>query len=1468
MDNSSVNQASTASTAVTSVNDTRFKGNKTPPLLCKSRSYDDWVKKVKIWRRITCLLPQDQGGAILMTLEGESEDKALELSEEDITSEEGVEKIIAQLDVLFKKNTTLEKFEALDSFETYRRSSDVSIHEFVIEFDKRYLKTKKLGTEMSDDLLAYRMIKSANLSEQDEKVVKATTALAYEDIKTRLKTMFGDQTSTKSEFLPVKVKTEDTFESSELGETALFASKGRRGKFPQKGGRKPRSPVEKNPLDDRGNPTQCLICKSEYHWANRCPHRGQQGSSSRQHDTVEVSHSDNTTLLSEHLIMQQSSNETSDSLTDLMKETWNSAVLDCGATKTVTGRSWYKHYYTCLPEADKKLVTIQKSSTFFRFGDGQRIASSECVKIPAKVGNKAVFISVDIIEKDIPLLLSRDSMKKAKMEVNFSNDQAVIFGEKIDLTLTKSGHYTIPLTSAVKILRNFEKGQTNRIVLTLTECRDDKKKAIKLHSQFAHASSGRIIKLLKSAGPEWSNKTSLFKELEVVEKNCESCMKFKKAPARPVVGLPLGKEPNECVSMDLFFFQGNIVLHMIDVVSRLSSGRRLNSKKPSEVIKGIFHEWLKNFGAPLKFLTDNGGEFANEEFIELCEQHNIIVKTTAAESPWSNGIIERHNATMEEMLGKVLDEKKCDFDVALASCFSAKNSLMNVDGFTPFQLHCGRNPRLPSTCFDSPASYEKSSSEIVQSNLDTMFRSRKAFIASESSDRIKKALSHNTRSSNGVKFCNGDVVFYKRKDRKEWKGPGVVIGQEGQEVLVKHGSYYVRVHPCRLLLKNESDSLIDGTLSTMEDEIEPTQNSRLSNGKSVCDIDSDEEDYITNSNSQTSSVIRGEEENPPAQYDNMPENVLNDDAPSKSVDSEDTDKAVLMKRGVILDVKRHSQDWESVKLVNRAGKKKGKYGDSWNVENLLSGEKFYVDLDRTEWKLPCEIPDENLAGDVNGAVEPEAECLVNEVIRDLCSDEVNKAKEVELLSWKDNNVYDPVEDKGQTCMSVKWIVTPKTIDGRLSCKARLCARGFEEEQPFRTDSPTCSKEAIRLLLSLIASKSWAINAIDIKSAFLQGNIIERDVYIRPPIEAKTDLVWKLKKCVYGLADAPRQWYVKLRNELGNLGVKVSKYDDGLFYCHKDSELIGILTCHVDDIIWGGNSVFKKTVVDVICKIFKISREVCSAFIYLGVNLTQDGHGMITLDQTTYAKSLTPLKVSQDQMLSKNTPLTPSELTMLRRSIGQLNWLACMSRPDISFDVSVISSNITSATVNDIIHANKIINRVQKLDCKLVFPSLDLKSMEICSYSDSSYNNLKDGGSQGGHVVFLKDKYSKCCILEWKSNRIRRTVRSALAAESLSCAESVEADVYWQRMIEELLGRKVPLSNYIDSDSLCQNLSSKKAVADRLLRVDINVIIENINRHKLNIIWTDTKSNLSDILTKAGVCPRNLLAIVSNGRFKV
>ena len=187
------------------------KGNKCPPILSKARSYNDWLKLVNIWTKITCIPKASQGGAILMTLEGEAQDAVLELSEDIITSEDSVKHITEKLNSLYKKNETLEKYECLDQFETYHRPEDVSMNDFIIEFDSRLNKTKKLGTVMSDDLLAYRLIKSANLSEQDEKVVKATTTLEYEKVKSQLKSIFSDtKTGTSSSF-----KTEDVNESCE-----------------------------------------------------------------------------------------------------------------------------------------------------------------------------------------------------------------------------------------------------------------------------------------------------------------------------------------------------------------------------------------------------------------------------------------------------------------------------------------------------------------------------------------------------------------------------------------------------------------------------------------------------------------------------------------------------------------------------------------------------------------------------------------------------------------------------------------------------------------------------------------------------------------------------------------------------------------------------------------------------------------------------------------------------------------------------------------------------------------------------------------------------------------------------------------------------------------------------------------------------------------------------------------------------
>ena len=89
-------------------------------------------------------------------------------------------------------------------------------------------------------------------------------------------------------------------------------------------------------------------------------------------------------------------------------------------------------------------------------------------------------------------------------------------------------------------------------------------------------------------------------------------------------------------------------------------------------------------------------------------------------------------------------------------------------------------------------------------------------------------------------------------------------------------------------------------------------------------------------------------------------------------------------------------------------------------------------------------------------------------------------------------------------------------DGTKTLKARLVARGFEEDMlDVRTDSPTCSRQSLRLCIATAKTIKCDLHSLDIKSAFLQGNQIERDAFLNPPKEYRENgMVWKLKKCIW------------------------------------------------------------------------------------------------------------------------------------------------------------------------------------------------------------------------------------------------------------------------------------------------------------------------------------------------------------------
>ena len=114
-------------------------------------------------------------------------------------------------------------------------------------------------------------------------------------------------------------------------------------------------------------------------------------------------------------------------------------------------------------------------------------------------------------------------------------------------------------------------------------------------------------------------------------------------------------------------------------------------------------------------------------------------------------------------------------------------------------------------------------------------------------------------------------------------------------------------------------------------------------------------------------------------------------------------------------------------------------------------------------------------------------------------------------------MYKTVDSKNRKYITTRWVNTEKYVNGEQTIKSRLVAKGFQEENySLPSDSPTCTKEGLTLSMVVIASKKWTVCSIDIKSAFLQGRAIEREVYVKPPKEAGVPLnkIWKLKKNVY------------------------------------------------------------------------------------------------------------------------------------------------------------------------------------------------------------------------------------------------------------------------------------------------------------------------------------------------------------------
>ena len=180
----------------------------------------------------------------------------------------------------------------------------------------------------------------------------------------------------------------------------------------------------------------------------------------------------------------------------------------------------------------------------------------------------------------------------------------------------------------------------------------------------------------------------------------------------------------------------------------------------------------------------------------------------------------------------------------------------------------------------------------------------------------------------------------------------------------------------------------------------------------------------------------------------------------------------------------------------------------------------------------------------------------------------------ELKSIQDNNTWELVDlPHGRKPIGSKWVFKVKYhADGSIErYKARLVAQGFSQTEGLdyrETFAPVIRFSTIRLLLALAAHYDWEIEQMDVKTAFLYGDL-DVEIYMKQPegytVTGQEHKVLRLKKTLYGLKQSPRAWNQKLDNHLCTEGFKRCVRDTALYIKRNGKDVI-LISVYVDDLL--------------------------------------------------------------------------------------------------------------------------------------------------------------------------------------------------------------------------------------------------------------------------------------------------------------
>ena len=209
---------------------------------------------------------------------------------------------------------------------------------------------------------------------------------------------------------------------------------------------------------------------------------------------------------------------------------------------------------------------------------------------------------------------------------------------------------------------------------------------------------------------------------------------------------------------------------------------------------------------------------------------------------------------------------------------------------------------------------------------------------------------------------------------------------------------------------------------------------------------------------------------------------------------------------------------------------------------------------------------------------------------------------------------------------------------------------------------------------------------------------------------------------------------------------------------------------------------------------------------------------------------------------------------------------------MAFDMIAMSTKLKQGKVGDLVRAIKKICRLKDNRSYMTFPELDkMKELKMIVFTDASLGNLNKGtGSTNAFIIWVMDKTGNCFFaIAWNAHKIKRVVRSTLAAEMLSLEEGLEASVYYRQMLEDILGirfKSIQIGAYVDNKSVIEAILFARMVEDKPLWVDVAAIQELLKLHYINRIqWIPGHLQLANVMTKKGVSGFHLLSVLQSGK---